>query len=100
MLESDSRAGDVGVVANSVKVRDGGGARGGVVAPDFNPPKGLECLEVEGQRFLDVGDRNVDVIDHDASSFHAAAILRAKSQNFTYEQYDGAGWNCSMRPRS
>jgi hypothetical protein len=41
------------VVAKTVEVRDVAGAEGLVVA-EFNPAKGLERLDVEGQRSLDV----------------------------------------------
>src|SRR5260370_520953 len=78
---SDSGAGDVGEGANTVEIRDGVGAGGGVVLPEFTPAEGLECRKVKGQRLLDVVDRDVDVIDHDAGALHAAAFLRAKSRN-------------------
>ena len=78
---SDSGGGYVGVVAETVKVRDGARARGGVVLTEFTPAEGLECLEVEGQRLLNFGDRDVDVLDQVAASLHAAAFLPAKSRN-------------------
>jgi len=63
---SDPVASAVDVVAKPEQVRDALGTGCGAVAAALAPAQRLQGFRVEGQRLLDIGHRDVHMVDHRA----------------------------------